>query len=191
MKIIDGVYRIKGRASVYLILGDVPIVVDAGDREDFDFIKKEIEKIISLSEIKIVLLTHLHYDHVGCLDLFPNAKIYANEKEIEDYQLDAEGFYFYVAEVDGILREGLKELPDEIGGLKVLEVPGHTRGSVVFLDEKHKVLFSGDTLFANDIVGRTDLSNSVPVKMDESVSLIKRLIKEKNLILCPGHGYWL
>lgn len=191
IKIAEDVWRIKGRGSVYVILDDVPIVIDAGDREDFEFIKKEIEKIVSLEKIKIVLLTHLHYDHVGCIDLFPNAKIYADKKEIEDYQLNSEGFYFYVGEVDDILTKKMRPLPDEIGGLKVLRVPGHTRGAVAFLDEKHKVLFSGDTLFANDIIGRTDLPNSVPVKMDESVEMLRKLIKEKNLVLCPGHGYWL
>jgi len=80
-------------------------------------------------------------------------------------------------------------LPNEIVGLKIVRVPGHTRGSVAFLDEKRKLLFSGDTLFTNDIIGRTDLPNSIPEKMDESVAKLVKMIEDDKLLLCPGHGY--
>jgi len=190
MKISDGVFKIKGDGSVYVILGSKIVVIDTSNIVDGPRIKKEIEKIVPLEKINIVLLTHLHYDHLGNIGLFPNAEIYANAEEIGDYRKNADRFHFYVNEnVDKILKEKLKPLPNEIVGLKVVRVPGHTRGSVAFLDEKRKLLFSGDTLFANDIIGRTDLPNSVPEKMDESVANLVKMIEDDKLLLCPGHGY--
>jgi hydroxyacylglutathione hydrolase len=188
-EIVKDVWKIKGSSSIYVILGDVPMVIDAGDREDLDLVRSEIESIIPLTDIRIVLLTHLHYDHVGCVDFFVNADVYADEKEIGDYMKNARKFYFYVDEVDDFLRERLKLLPDKINGLKVLRVPGHTNGSAAFLDERRGILFSGDTIFAGEIIGRTDLPNSLPVEMDESVLKLRKLVENKKLILCPGHGY--
>ena len=190
MKVSDDVYKIKGNGSVYVILGAKVVVIDTDDIMDRSYMKKEIEKIVPLDRVDIVLLTHLHYDHVGNVELFPNAKIYADGDEIEDCRYDSRKFNFYVSdEVDEILKKGLSPLPAEIVGLKVIRVPGHTRGSVAFLDEKRKILFSGDTLFANDIIGRTDLLNSVPEKMDESVAKLVKMVKDGGLLLCPGHGY--
>ena len=190
MEIVDGVYKIKGNGNVYVILGAKIVVVDTSDIADRTYIKKEIEKIVPLTKVDIVLLTHLHYDHAGNVELFPNAEIYADDEDIEDCRYDSRKFNFYVSEeVDEILKKELISLPVEIGSLKVIKVPGHTRGSVAFLDEERKLLFSGDTLFANGIIGRTDLPNSVSEKMNESVAKLVKMIKEGELLLCPGHGY--
>lgn len=188
-KIRPDVIKFKATGSVYLI--NKEIIIDTGDDTNKEILAKEIEKITPLSEIKIVLLTHLHYDHLGSLDLFPNAKIYASKEELEDYKDNAEKFHFYVSEkTDKILKEKTLPLPDKICGLDVLKVPGHTRGSVAFLDEKRRLLFSGDTIFGGDIIGRTDLPNSLPEEMEESVKKLRKLVVEKGLGLCPGHGYW-
>ena len=57
--------------------------------------------------------------------------------------------------------------------------------NVVVEHKTINALFSGDTIFHNGI-GRTDLPNSQPEKMAESLEKIKKLnIKT----LCPGHNY--
>ena len=190
MKIADDVYKIKGDGNIYLILKPVPILIDNGDYTNKEYTKSEIQKIISLEKIKIILLTHLHYDHVGNIELFPNAEIYANAEEIKNYKENSTNFSFnsIPKNVDDILKKKLKPLPTEIGGLEVINVPGHTKGSVAFLDRQRSLLFSGDTLFSNGI-GRTDLPNSVPEKMNESVKKLIDKIKDNKLLLCPGHDY--
>ena len=191
MKIANNVYKIKGDGNVYLILEPVPMLVDNGDKTNKNYIKSKIEKFIPLDKIEIILLTHLHYDHVGNLELFPNAKIYADSEEVKDYKKNSETFSFsnIPKNIDTILREKLRPLPAEINGLEVIKVPGHTRGSISLLDKKRKLLFSGDTLFSNGIIGRTDLPNSVPNKMDESVAKLTNEIKNNGSLLCPGHDY--
>jgi glyoxylase-like metal-dependent hydrolase (beta-lactamase superfamily II) len=202
-KIRDDVWKFKGSGSVYLIVGEKNILIDAGDPLDKDELKREISKVVSVEKIDAVLMTHLHYDHLGSLDLFLNAEIFVSKEELEDYMKDAKGFHFYVSEeIDEIFKRKARPFPlakeeagggkqvAEIFGLEVLKVPGHTRGSVAFLDEKRKLLFSGDTIFGGGISGRIDLPNSLPDKMEKSTRMLRKLVAEKSLGLCPGHGYW-
>ena len=190
MEICEDVYEIKGDGNVYVILKPEVVVVDTSDAVDSLYIKSEIEKIVQLEDVKKVLLTHLHYDHAGNVNLFPNAEVYASEEEIENYKNSPKDFFFYdiSEETDNILRNKLLPLPDEIVGLKVIKCPGHTRGSVAFLDEGRKLLFSGDTIFM-DRIGRVDLPNSVPEKMVGSVADLVRMVREDKLAICPGHDY--
>ena len=37
--------------------------------------------------------------------------------------------------------------------LEVIEVPGHTRGTIVLLDRVHRVVYSGDACNANTLLG--------------------------------------
>ncbi|MDH3352911.1 MAG: MBL fold metallo-hydrolase [Nanoarchaeota archaeon] len=190
MEIANDVYKIKGDGNVYLILKPTPTIIDTSDPVDSNYIKSEIEKIIPLEKIKIVLLTHLHYDHSGNVNLFPNAEFYADKEEIESYKKNPKDFFFHdiSQETHNILKEKLQPLPEEISELEVIKVPGHTKGSVAFLDKKRKLLFSGDTIFANGI-GRTDFNNSLPEKMEKSVNKLIQELKEGNLQLCSGHDY--
>jgi hydroxyacylglutathione hydrolase len=74
----------------------------------------------------------------------------------------------------------------DMHGLKIIETPGHTRGSICIWYEKEKILFSGDTLFHNNLVGRTDLPTSSPADLKKSLD---KLQSYKYAILCPGHDY--
>ena len=65
---------------------------------------------------------------------------------------------------------------------KLINTPGHSKGSICILYED--ILFSGDTIFHNGIIGRTDLPGSSETEMQKSLEKLK-LIKFK--ISCPGH----
>jgi len=187
-KICEDVYKIAGDGNVYLILKPEPAVIDTGNFSDGKRIKSEIEKIIPAGKIKKVLLTHLHYDHSGNAGIFPNARVYASAEEIEDFRKNPEHFFFGFYSFKEVSKAELINLPSEILGLEVLKVPGHTRGSVAFIDKKRKLLFSGDTLFFNGI-GRTDFPNSVPEKMNSSLKKLVDLVRNKKYNLLPGHDY--
>ncbi len=78
-----------------------------------------------------------------------------------------------------ISKKNILEL--KILEIKTIETPGHTKDDLCFLYKD--ILFSGDTLFYNGI-GRTDLPESQPEKMQESLEKLKKI---KYKILCPGH----
>ena len=73
--------------------------------------------------------------------------------------------------------------------VEVLHTPGHTPGSSCFLVGDY--LFSGDTLFKNDIC---KLPDEAPGKAVEAQRRFVRMLKDKLLVLddatrvCPGHG---
>ncbi|MBO7509828.1 MAG: MBL fold metallo-hydrolase, partial [Bacteroidales bacterium] len=70
--------------------------------------------------------------------------------------------------------------------LEVLATPGHSPGSVCYLDRKGKLLISGDTLFAGTI-GRTDLGNGDYDRLMESIQT-KLLPLDGEIEVFPGHG---
>ena len=83
-------------------------------------------------------------------------------------------------EADVFFEEG-----DTAGPFRILHLPGHTRGSVGFYDEKAGILFSGDTLFKGNW-GRTDLPGGNEAEIRQS---LKRLLSlDKDTVVCPGHG---
>lgn len=154
----------------------------------------EGEKILSRlgdAELKAIILTHGHFDHVtaaGMLKEAKNARIFIHERDIYllkslRYQLSRFGIEKDVEiEPDGFMEDG-DEL--KLGGslIEVIHTPGHTPGSICLLWEGK--LFSGDTLFKGAF-GRVDLPGG------DYNDLIKSIRKLLNLpdetLVFPGHG---
>jgi hydroxyacylglutathione hydrolase len=145
-------------------------------------------------EVKLLLLTHGHIDHVqdlaaikqrfdcplGChADTAPMIadreffRRFGFELEIDPVEPD-----FLVAETVERDFLGLK--------MQVLEVPGHCPGSLCFFSRANQLLIGGDVLFASG-VGRWDLPGG-------DGELLFAGIKEKlfplgdNVTVLPGHG---
>ncbi len=183
-KIGENIWKLKANSNIYFLDFEKKILIDAGDRSERMFVEQFLSKIIDFDKIDIVIFTHLHYDHIGNFDLFPNAKFFASEQEIKDWKKDKKSAIYNDFMAEKFDAE-LHPLPDMIEGLEVIKTPGHTRGSVCLWYEKEKILFSGDTLFKKS-PGRKDLPTSSPKKFNNS--LIK-LISYNFKILAPGHDY--
>jgi hydroxyacylglutathione hydrolase len=142
---------------------------------------------LDFDNIKNIVNTHMHWDHIGGNGFFKNAKIHIHEKDSEVLERgDGEmsnAHYFNgnmrPMKVESKLKEG-----DDVFGFKVLHTPGHTPGSVCLFDSKDKILISGDTIFA-DGVGRTDLQGGSEKELEKSLEKLFSLKIEKIL---PGHG---
>jgi len=161
---------------------------------------------------RYILLTHGHFDHLAALpDLveeFSKEKVSPEadpSPQIGIHRLDA---HYLGAKALGIHRESMiaaggspsyvealwKPLPEadllfeegaKAGTLTVLHLPGHSPGSVAFYDEKHDVIFSGDTLFQGNW-GRTDLPGGNEAQLYQSLKWL--LSMKQEIAVCPGHG---
>jgi glyoxylase-like metal-dependent hydrolase (beta-lactamase superfamily II) len=69
---------------------------------------------------------------------------------------------------------------------RILHVPGHSPGSVVFYSEKSEIIIVGDVLF-NGSIGRTDLPKG---NSDTLISGIKEklFVLPDSTTVFPGHG---
>lgn len=153
---ISQLHFTKFGSAAYLIkLQNQNILIDTSSKDNQEELIDNLKELnLTPEDINIILITHAHYDHIGNLNLFNNARIYDSNN--------------------------IDQLPKELN-LQVHKVPGHTKDSLAFLYDS--VLFSGDTLFKNGI-GRTDLPESQPEKMQES---LKKLESLNYKVLCPGH----
>jgi hydroxyacylglutathione hydrolase len=140
-----------------------------------------------LGSIEWVINTHGHFDHIGGDGYFLNAKVAIHELDAPilengDAELSFSDFFdgnMHARKVDRKLKEG-----DEINGLRVIHTPGHSPGSICLYDEKNRILFSGDTIFAEGI-GRTDLPGGSEENLKSSIEKLRGLKIDK---LLPGHG---
>jgi hydroxyacylglutathione hydrolase len=189
-KIASDVWKLNVDSNIYYMDLKEKIIIDTGPRAYCDRVKSELSKIAKLEQINKVILTHIHYDHSGNVDLFPNAEVFASAREIDDFIKNPIVAFNLNPKIILLLRKKLQKI-DKIddflikNNIDIIEVPGHTRGSIALFYIKEKILFSGDCLFQNG-VGRYDLPNSVPAEMENS---LKKLENTHYKILAPGHDY--
>lgn len=174
-------------SNVYLVDVDVPTMIDLGAKDFAGSLGRAMRQVgYSPADIKKVIFTHLHFDHIGDPSMFKNAEFFASQREIDDLNNNKIGAFFALFGTNpAALLKGVELKPIKSNSkFTIIETPGHTQGSIcVWLKEK-KILFSGDTLFANKILGRTDLPNSAPELYDDS---LRKLARFKYKVLCPGH----
>jgi hydroxyacylglutathione hydrolase len=183
-RIADNVWKIRADSNVYFLDFCRKILIDTGNRASRNVLIQFLKPLVAFEKIEKIIFTHLHYDHIGNFDLFNNAKLYASEQAINDFSNNP---FDTVLNEDMVAKFNRELIPvkDE-DGLRIISAPGHTRGSICIWYEKEKLLFSGDTLFSNKQLGRTDLPTSDSANMQNS---IMKLLEYNFRILCPGHDY--
>lgn len=91
-----------------------------------------------LTDLPIILInTHADPDHISGNEAF--GEFYMSPNEEENYrENNGKGTLLPVKEDDVI----------DLGGrtLRIIDIPGHTPGSIAILDEKYRVLISGDSV---------------------------------------------
>lgn len=142
--------------------------------------------------VKYILLTHGHFDHVLGLNEMKkalNAKVGINKgDEIMLTNINEFSKFFAFPHVeppktDFFVSDGDELIFGDIK-IKVIETAGHTEGGVCYLIENN--LFSGDTLFRNSY-GRTDLFGGNFDKIYHSLrDIIFKL--DDNIKVFTGHG---
>lgn len=159
-EIAPQVYAIDDTAqeSMYLVCGrDKSLLIDTGSSRQP--VLPTVRKLYT-GPVDLVL-THGHYDHMYHAEEFQ--KVYLHPA---DYKVWARAMYPICLGCD----LGQKRFPKryhpgrflpltegdvfDLGGkvLSVIEAPGHTPGSVIFVDREDKLLFTGDAFGSGEVI---------------------------------------
>lgn len=140
-----------------------------------------------------ILITHGHGDHIGAVGVlrekYPEAPVICHLLDapmLSDSRRNMsvlDGVTLDVGQPDRTVNDGDTL---EFGKIRfrVLHVPGHTPGHVVFL--RKGIVFAGDTLFAGGI-GRWDLTGGDGPLLIRSLKS-KLLTLPDETVVWPGHG---
>lgn len=192
------IFTIPGKAydsNIYVVVGKKPTVIDTGTGFNSHSVIDDIQQILQLHQIQQILLTHEHFDHVGgVLDIVKasehNAKVFAHRDTVSKLK---EGRSTFAEMLGGVMPKLKVDTPLSGGetlligdeNYEVLVTPGHSIGSLCFYSKKSKVLFSGDTIFANGGFGRYDFPGSNFNSLLNSIQHVSTLDIQR---LYPGHG---
>lgn len=164
--------------SMYLIGGDQKaILLDTGmgTGDLKGFVSKLTDKPIE------VVISHGHPDHILQANQFDTVYMSDKDKEIIkilNINIDVSNFIN--------IKEGDRF---DLGGriIEVFELPGHTPGSLVFLDRKNRLLFTGDAIGSGHVWMQVPGCMSVEVYLQS----IKKLESMSNLFdkIYTGHLY--
>ena len=159
----------------YLLIDDtknIGCVVDPGEAAP---IIKYVES--NNIELKYILNTHHHYDHVGGnLELKKryNSKIVGFKEDKNR-----------IPDIDVLVKDNEKWKGENFEA-KIYHIPGHTSGHIAFHFFLEKKIFTGDTLFS---LGCGRIFEGTYEQMFNSLKKIKELPKDTQ-IYC-GHEYTL
>lgn len=157
------------------------------------------------SDVRWVVLTHLHTDHAGGLHHFPNAEVFVDPMELRAAQGGAgmlrgylphrwpEGFQPHLNRYDdgpwGAF--GRSMALTAAGDVRVLPAPGHTTGHicVAVSNPTHDVLIAGDVSYSQEFLleGRLDGVSPDARIARETQARILRQAAERPLVYLPTH----
>jgi glyoxylase-like metal-dependent hydrolase (beta-lactamase superfamily II) len=153
--------------------------------------------------IKIALLTHCHFDHIGGaneLKELTGCKLVAHKSDSDSIVNLDESVLMEMAESSGLRFKAPKldkvfENDDHIdvneAHLDIIHTPGHTPGCIsVVMKEKDgkKAIFTGDIA---STTGRLGFINGPGFDLSAWKTSLKRLIAESPDRVYPGHGTFM
>jgi glyoxylase-like metal-dependent hydrolase (beta-lactamase superfamily II) len=220
MEIGSGIRRLgDGRVNVYLLeeAGAVTIV-DAGVPGYWRELASELAVMRrSLADVRAVLLTHAHSDHMGFAE-----RIRAERGvPIRVHELDAAvargearpanrgigsfkplpllGFLLFAARRGGLRVPPIAEVAtfgdgatlDVPGTPRVIHVPGHTAGSAALHVPSRNAIFVGDAFVTRNVItGSTgpQLFPNFNADNRQAYASLARLYRVDARLVLPGHG---
>jgi glyoxylase-like metal-dependent hydrolase (beta-lactamase superfamily II) len=169
------------RNAARTVVVDTGFGADAARRRKREFLRPPVESLkllgVDAGEVRDVIITHLHYDHVGNFDLFPQATFHLQDLEMS-YATGrhmAIGHFAYAYEVDHVVGMVRKVFEDRVifhrgeaeiaPGVSVHHIGGHTKGlqSVRVHTKRGWVVLASD---ASHYYANMDAGRPFPIVVD-------------------------
>jgi len=163
--------------------------------EEHDIRNRLREIGLKPSDIRTVILSHMHWDHVGGCKFFPHATFVVQKAEYRFalYPDNAFRMPFVRHLYEGITNLDLREGDGEVvPGVWVIASPGHTPGQqsvLVSLPQSGKILLAFDAIDTWENVEK-ELPSGIPWNSALQIDSMRRLVqlaKRENAMLLPGH----
>ena len=216
-KVVDGVGWIPGKdrfmPDSHMYVVGMPdeqdfSLVDCGLLEMGSYKLDELEQAgVPLGQVKRIIMTHTHLDHVGCLPeilkAIPEAEVWVHKEEAMYLERGDSRIVYGNSMFESMVRSQYN-IPEDfftikvhkkleggehlvLGGIpfEVIHVPGHSAGSIGLFNEEHRLFMSGDTIYADGAIGRYDLVSADPAELKKSLERIADLGID---ILLPCHN---
>ncbi|WP_074016853.1 MBL fold metallo-hydrolase [Fusobacterium massiliense] len=145
-----------------------PITLKREDIIDYQLERNGIKK----EEIKYIIISHLHPDHIGGLKLFPDSKIIITKKCYLDYkkkknsilifdELLPKNFEKRLIVIDSFKNNECfkyKESSDLFndGSMMIVEIDGHTKGQACLYFPESKLLIAADVSWGTNFLSLTE-----------------------------------
>ena len=149
-------------------------------------------------DVNKIIVSHLHMDHAGGLQYFPEAEVYVQKDEYA-YALHPNSFQRYEYQQENFNLPGIKWNfleGDEviIPGLTVMLANGHSpglQGLVIELPEKQFFILGSDAIYLQKNIDR-NLPPGHAWNMSQALYSVKRLKALQSILgasLLPGHDF--
>jgi glyoxylase-like metal-dependent hydrolase (beta-lactamase superfamily II) len=169
--------------GTYLLLGDEPAIVDPGPASALPNLEAGLaEHGVAITDLRAVLLTHIHLDHAGAtgslVRAVPHLRVYVHERGAPhliapdkllgsaariygERMHELWGPFLPVPEANLTTLAGGETL--QIGGrrLAVYDAPGHAYHHVLYFEAANGVAFVGDTVGIR-LTGANDVRPATP-----------------------------
>ena len=146
------------------------VLIDAADENEL------LEEICLTKNVRRVITTHGHFDHIGAVAHLRNKGIEVGIHDLDSKMLHT---YDYVLNDDDIIEVGKLRF-------KLIHTPGHSPGSVCIVLLNTPFLFTGDTLFPGG-PGNTSLPGGDFKTIMQSIES-RIMVMDKDTYALPGHG---
>ena len=176
---------------------DEVILIDTGSYSYRDPLLERLKRLgLGREDVTGVVLTHCHWDHICNYPLFPQAKVFVPDDDLEWALAQPIGTWhvpeFHVEKLGTDrrvvrVRDGDEFLP----GLRAVATPGHTPGHLGYVarGEKSDLIFAGDAVKnqAELMTEKVDMTLDLPASQ-ASIRRVRKLAAEDpaNIIIC-GH----
>lgn len=151
---------------------------------------------LKMNKLKLtkILLTHGHFDHISGVENVrqaTGAEVFIHENDAPMFQSSVLSLHSAMSIMPFYPVSDFKTIHDDCiindgdFSFKVVHTPGHSSGSVCYVCNEEKIIFSGDTLFCCS-VGRTDFPGGDSQLMMNSLRILYLL--DGDYKVYPGHN---
>ena len=167
-----------------------------------DALPVQLAKIgLKTTDIKFLVVGHLHLDHGGNIGQFPNATLIVQEEEVQAALTPDVGFSTYYIQGDfaDMKNQNVLKIKGDFdvfgdGSFRVFNAPGHTKGSqfaVARMPKTGSVIMTSDVVYLKEnldknlIPGIPGVSN--PIDAYKSYQRIRHIRDAENAKIFYGH----